>query len=598
MASFQSTVITERGHNLMAKIASGTTKMSFTKIRISDSSPSDSSLPTLTALPSIKQTIDISSVTVINSATVKVSGAISNADLGTGYFVRTIGLYAQDPDLGEILYSVTKAIEADWMPPNNGISSSSLMINLLTVTSNASNVTVNVDPGAVATIANINALTTEINNVKGFVGYSEKGILGIEWDTVNKTTKRLGEAIGKNPGADFDIYNMYGNRKKCIVTDGGKRLAYLGETGYTESGKLATAINVDGVDYPVGTPVQVMVEQPAFWYKSVPIDFKKIPGKRGFSVQKIRYYISETARIGFKLHPTFYTREASRKPINAVYLSAYEGCAWDTSGSTYLLNDEGIVDFTATTGDKLSSIANAKPISGLTKDFTRAKARIIAKNRGAGWQLEDIFSNSASQLLFAIEYGTFDTQTAIGLGVVNKVDDGTSNMSEPTGATFAIGNGSGMAVGTNGLVSVIYRGQENFWGNIWKWEDGINICSDGVANNQAYIAYSGYADSLITDPYFDVGFDLAYTAGYISAIGWSEVCDFAFLATETLGASNKPIEDYFYGTQSSAGHRVSAVGGPWHHGLRAGGFYRYVYYPPSYRYQILGGRVLFVPPAA
>ena len=91
--------------------------------------------------------------------------------------------------------------------------------------------------------------------------------------------------------------------------------------------------------------------------------------------------------------------------------------------------------------------------------------------------------------MFAIEYGTFDTQTAIGLGVVNKVDDGTSNMSEPTGATFAIGNGSGMAVGTNGLVSVIYRGQENFWGNIWKWEDGINII--GWRATTTYIAYVG-----------------------------------------------------------------------------------------------------------
>ena len=596
MASFQSTVITERGHNLMAKIASGTTKMSFTKIRTSDSTPSDASLPTLTALSSIKQTVDISGIMVINPATVKVSGAISNAGLGIGYFVRAIGLYAQDPDLGEILYSVTKAVEADWMPPNNGISSSSLMINLLTVTSNASNVTINVDPAAVATIANINALTLEINNVKGFVGYAEKGVLGIEWDTVNKVVTRLGEAIGKNPGADFDIYNMYGNRKKCIVTDTGKRLAYLGESGYTESGTLTQELIVNSVTYPVGTRVQVMVEQPAFWYKAVPIDFKKIPGRKGFSVQKIRYYISETARFGFKLHPAFYTREASRKPVNFIYPSAYEGCLFDTSASAYLLNDEQIGDFTATTGDKLSSIANAKPVSGLTQDFIRAKARIVAKNRGTGWQLEDLFSNSASQLLFLIEYGSFDTQTMIGLGVVNKAS-GTGNESEPTGATYAIGNGSGMAVGTNGLVSIIYRGQENFWGNIYKWEDGLNVYSDGV-NNQAYIAYSGFADSVIADPYFDVGFELAPASGYVSAIGWSEICDFAFLATEAVGASNKPIPDYIYAVATTVGHKVSLVGGSWRNGLDAGSFRRDVSNAPSGRSRNVGGRVLFVPPAS
>jgi hypothetical protein len=594
MASFQSTVITQQGHNLMAKIQSGTTKMSFTKIRISDTVYSDAALPTLTSLGGVKQTVDISSVSVINNSTVKVSGAISNAALVTGYYIQTIGLYAQDPDLGEILYSVTKAITADWMPPNNGISSSSLMINLLTVTSNASNVTINIDPGAVATINNINALTTEINNVKSFVGYAEKGILGIEWDVVNKTVTRIGAAMGKNPGADFDVYNMYGNRKKCIVSDTGVRLAYYGEAGYTETGKLTQELIVNTVTYPVGTSVQVMVEQPAFWYKAVPIDFKAIPGRRGFSVQKIRYYISETDRFGFKLHPAFYTRDVGRKKLSRIYLSAYEGCVFDTSASVYLLNDEAVVDFTATTGDKLSSIANAKPVSGLTSDLTRAKSRIIAKNRGTGWQLSDIFSNSASQLLFAIEYGSFDTQTKIGQGVVNKVDDGATNMAEPTGATFGIGNGSGMAVGTNGLVSVIYRGQENFWGNIWKWEDGLNVYADGV-NNQAYIAYHTFEDSKITDPYFDVGFELANVNGYVSAIGWSEVCDFAFLATETLGASNKPIEDYFYQNAASAGHRVSQLGGDWDGTSRAGGFSRAVNDAPSHRLRNVGARVLFVP---
>ncbi len=591
MAIFNSTVITERGHNLMAKIATGSTKMHFTKIRTSDSNPSDDSLPTLTTLSSIKQVIDISEVAVVNNATVKVSGAVSNADLASGYFVRAIGLYAQDPDLGEILYSVTKATLADYMPPNNGLSSSSLMINLLTATSNADNVTINVDPGAVATIGDINEVKGQIEDIKGFVGYSDDGVIGIEWDVKNKTVKRIGDAVGKNAGEDFDEYNMYGNRKKCIINDAGVVLAYPGEAGYTESGKLVIAIEVDSVIYPVGTHVQVMVEQPAFWYRSVPIDFKKIPGKRGFSVQKIRYYISETARFGFKLHPAFYTRDGSKSPVDKIYLSAYEGCAYDVSAGKYNFNDEQIVDFTANSGDKLSSIINVKPISGLTQDFTRAKARIIAKNRGAGWGLEDIFSNSMSQLLFAIEYGSFDTQGKIGLGVAYKPD--TSN---PTGATFDIGNGSGMAPGTNGLVSITYRGQENFWGNTWKWEDGLNVYADGE-NNQAYIAYGNYQDSKIDGDYIDVGFDLAYTSGYISAIGWSEEFDFAFLATETLGASNKPIEDYFYGAQSSTGHRVSDFGGGWSNALAAGGFFRSVHSAPSDRSRYLGGRVLFVPAA-
>ena len=440
----------------------------------------------------------------------------------------------------------------------------------------------------------LNLAYSTLSDLQAFVGYTDTDIYGVEVDFKNKVSTRLAGAVNKTPGAMFDGINAFGGRKRCIVTDTGKVLAYFGEAAYTETGALLQAVTQGGTTYAVGTAVQVMVEQPAFWYRAVPIDFKAIPGRSGFSVQKIRYYISETDRFGFKLHPAFYTRDTSRKKLSKIYLSAYEGCLYDTSGSAYLLNDEQIADFTATTGDKLSSIASAKPVSGLTQDLTRAKSRIIAKNRGTGWQLEDIFSNSASQLLFAIEYGSFDSQTKIGQGVVNKVDDTTTNMSEPTGATYAIGNGSGMAVGTNGLVSVIYRGQENFWGNIWKWEDGLNVYADGV-NNQAYIAYSGFADSLITDPYFDVGFELANADGYVSAIGWSEICDFAFLATETLGASNKPIEDYFYQAATSVGHKVSLLGGSWSATSFAGAFSRTVHDAPSNRSRFLGARVLFVP---
>ncbi|MBW2632051.1 MAG: hypothetical protein JRC90_09905, partial [Deltaproteobacteria bacterium] len=55
----------------------------------------------------------------------------------------------------------------------------------------------------------------------------------------------------------------------------------------------------------------------------------------------------------------------------------------------YVLNDSAGVDMTASTGDKLSSVAGVKPISGNQNTLTRANARILAENRGAGWQLLD-----------------------------------------------------------------------------------------------------------------------------------------------------------------------------------------------------------------
>ena len=687
MGSFNSTIITAKGHALMAKVASGAS-MQFTRIRTSDYQyPVGTNFEELTSLSSVKQTTLVSSVSRINDVAVKVSGAFTNAELSKGYYLRVIGLYANDPDEGEILYSITTANQADWIPPNNGISASSILIDLITIVSNATNVTIDVDPNAVATVTDLNMVKTEISDIKGFIGYTDDDIVGVEADFKNKKFTRLAGAVNKNPGADFDSIKAFGGRKRCIVTDDGKVLAYYGEPGYSETGKTTVEIKKNSVTYPVGTIVQVMVEQPKFHYKVVPLELEKIPdyvevntltvtagatangnltitldgvaftvsvfatdntpelvaakirnatytgwttggtgakvtftcdtpGTKttatfnggstgvtatvektvagsisiGYHMRKARYYVSDTYKPGFKVHPAFIRNGVVKDKI---YLSAYEGSIYDVSAAAYLLADEQVADFTVSTGDKFSSIAYAKPASGLTQNLTRANTRKLANNRGAGWQLSDVLSASVTQMLFIIEYASFNTQDKIGLGIVNKTDNGSTNMSELTGATTNLGNASGIAAGTNGLTSVSYRGEENPWGNIWKWMDGLNIEAKGI--HQAYWADSGFADDIKTSPYKNCGFTLAKANGYVSAFGYSEDCDFLFLPSEVIGASNLPVGDYFYQNHNYNGFVVTQLGGYWSNDSLAGAFYWSVGSASSYRNRAVGGRLLYVP---
>jgi hypothetical protein len=689
MASFNPTVITNKGHALMAKIVAGTATPNFTKVSVSDYQyPGGTDYAALTAMTSIKQTSLVSAVSKINDASVKVSAALSNADLATGYYLRDIGLYAVDPQEGEILYSITTAITPDWIPPNNGVSASSILIDLITVVSNASNVSVDVDPNATATVSQIQALEADIANVKSFVGFNEADIYGVEVDFVNKTFKRLAGAVNKLPGTDFNGIKAFGGRKRCSLTDDGKVLAYYGEAGYVETGALTQQIIKDSVTYPVGTKVQCMVEQPKFYYKVVPLDIVPIPDyaevntlavtagasasgnltitldgvaftvtvtagddatavatkirnaaytgwttggsgtsvtftcnttgakttatfgaaatgvtatvtkttaggvSMGYHMRKARYYVSDYPKVGFKIHPAFVRNSVEKSKI---YLPAYEGSIYDVSANAYLLADEQVADFTATTGDKLSSIAYAKPASGLTQDLTRAKTRILASNRGSGWQQKDALCASASQMLMMIEYAAMNMQTAIGLGVTNKTDDAATNMSELTGATTNLGNASGMAAGTNGLVAISYRGEENFWGNIWKWIDGLNIECSGL--HYAWYADNTFSDNIKTAPYKNAGFTLAKVNGYISAIGWSETCDFLFLPTEVLGTSSLPVGDYFYQSHTYAGFLVALLGGVWYDGSAAGGFCWRLLNSSSARSRAFGGGAVYVPAA-
>jgi len=573
MASFNSTKITNRGRELDAKVSSGLTRMSFTKICLSDTAYSSSSVEALTSLSGVKQTSVISEKKVINNVSVQVSSVFTNEQLTSGYFIRTIGLYAQDPDRGEILYSVTTAIEADYMPPYNGLSSSSILVDLVSTISNAENVELEVDPAAAATIRDINELKDEIEDLKGYVGYTDSDIVGVEVDIVNNTFTRLAGAVGLNPGEDFNVFNMYGGRKRCNLSDAGEVTAYYGDAGYSATGSNG----------------QVMVEQPKFFYKFVPLNLFKVEGQEGWSCDKFRIYLSDTAKRGFKIHPNF-TRGVPATIKDFIYSAAYTGSIYDASASTLLLNDEQVADFAA---DKLCSISGAKPCSGVTQNLTRANTRKLANNRGSGFQITDFLSNSATQMLFLVEYASFDTQSKIGIGVASFTDDGTTNMAIVNGGTDNLGNESGMANGDNGKVSVTYRGEENFWGNIWSWEDGLNIEAKGLHN--AFFALGNFADDTKAEPYKDVGFQLAKANGYVNAIGYSEVCDFAFLATRTSGASNRPLNDYFYQNNTYNGFLVSRLGGFWADGSAAGGFFRAVGNAASSRPRHIGGRLLFVP---
>lgn len=595
MGAFKSAVITTKGQALLAKVVAGTTKLEFTKIAVSENTLSGD-LASKTGIGTIKQSEKVASVVRQNGANVKVSASFSNETLGAGYYVRNIGLYATDPQDGEILYSISVADEstatADWMPPFNGIGVSSLLVDLVTAVSNASNVSVTVDPSAGATVAQIVNLQEQIDDVRTFVGYEQDDVYGVEVDFVNKKFTRLAGAENMTAGADFSALNPWGGRKRCIVADDGTVLAYRGETGYTEAGATTQAITVGDTEYASGTKVQVMVEQPIFYTKVVPVKATAATSGRGKQVTKARYYISPTPKTGFKANDAF--KDANGILQDHIYLAAYEGSIYDTSASAYLKSDEQAADFAA---DMLSSIANAKPASGLTQSLTRANTRALCTNRGAGWQLHNIFALAVTQWLILIEYASFDCQSKIGKGVSNFTDDGSTNMALVTGATAGLGNGSGIPDGgEDGKCSVSYRGEENLWGNIWTWLDGINHYAKDADTDTVFVkGYGTMKDNTSSDGYSTLDAGVVRGYGYLSAFGYNEEFDYLFLPAEHNGASNSPIGDYVWNNTTSLGFLIAMLGGGWDFGSSCGAWSLYLDSASSGRNRVIGGRLLYVP---
>lgn len=577
MAEFSKLVITNKGQALLAKMIAGSGNIEFTKISASSTAYTDAQLQGLTSLSNVKQTSLISKVTRTNEVAIKVEAAFTNTELTAGYYMKALGLYAVDPDAGEILYAVTRETSGNcYMPAYNGITVSGAYVQLVTTVGNAENVSLEVDQAAVATIGDIQELQKQIADLEAFIGYSADDIYGVEVDFVNKRFTRLSGAANRTPGAGFDSINAFGGRKRCNVADDGTVTAYYGDSGYTTTGKNAA-----------GTPVQVMVEQPKFYYKVVPMVLEK--GVKGTKIRKARYYVSDTLKPGFKVHPAF----VDNGVVNPyIYLAAFEGALFDTSANAYILDNAQVADFAA---DKLSSIAGTKPAGGDTQNLTRANVRLLAQKRGKGWEQAYAATAAASQLLMLIEYASFDMQKAIGNGNTNQTSS-AANI-QYTGATVSLGNASGAVTNANGIQIVSYRGEENFWGNIWTWVDGMNEENpDPFEEGQVgtlYVADHGFADNSKASPYKNTGIHPIQGSGYVSAFGYSEEFDWLFIAVEYSGNSTLPVGDYAW--NQNPGWRVAELGGCCGSGADAGAFCWYLDSAASDRGWTVGGRLVYVP---
>ncbi len=352
---------------------------------------------------------------------------------------------------------------------------------------------------------------------------------------------------------NFDDIEPWKSIERVNLSDDGEILARFGDSDYRDDGSNG----------------QVMVRIPKFFYRA-----EHGPRTHG-------YYISPYRLSGYRVSRMHWR---NGKEVNEVFLGAYKACCYDVSEGAYNLTDAPNIDFTPGTGDKMASIAGAKPISGFENDLTLPNARILAQNRGPGWGLVDFISASTVQMLILVELGHFDAQTKIGRGIVDK-SSGTGNEAEITGQTSALGNQSGQATG-NPHNSVSYRGLEDWWGNIWEWTDGINL-----RDHVPYVADHDYVSNKFDGHYKPLGITLPSENGYVADIAVSDDYDWGFLTSEIGATASTGLCDYFY---QSAGDRVAVRGGVWNVGSFAGPFYWSVNYSASYRHRSRGARLLYV----
>ena len=149
MAEWSNATMTDVGADLQAKVNAGKTKLTFTKIKVGSGVNATNPLALTDVISSKWETTNF--VVKQEGKIVSVDTFITNTGIHEAFRMSEIGLFAQDPDKGEILYAYLTDPEPDRMPAEGGSVVVSQELTIGMVFSNTGNVSLTVNMGALVT---------------------------------------------------------------------------------------------------------------------------------------------------------------------------------------------------------------------------------------------------------------------------------------------------------------------------------------------------------------------------------------------------------------------------------------------------------------
>ena len=151
MANWNGLQLTNKGIALQAKVQAGE-ELVITKLKLGSGIVSGGTdIKTLTDLIEPEQNLGIGAKEAVDDYC-RISSTISNTGLEAGYYVRELGVFAQDPDVGEILYMYTTDGAPDYLPAGGGSTAISQEFSVMIAVNDTDNVSVVIDDDALATM--------------------------------------------------------------------------------------------------------------------------------------------------------------------------------------------------------------------------------------------------------------------------------------------------------------------------------------------------------------------------------------------------------------------------------------------------------------
>ena len=148
MANFDRSGMTQAGINLMGKAVGGAT-IEFTRLVLGDGTMTGE-ISDLQGVVSPKQNVDVTRIER-NDNQCTVGGELLTSSVKQGFFWREAGLYAMDPDVGEILYNYAYSTKPDFIAASDSGMMEEILVSMIATVGSNTNVDVTIDSSMVLT---------------------------------------------------------------------------------------------------------------------------------------------------------------------------------------------------------------------------------------------------------------------------------------------------------------------------------------------------------------------------------------------------------------------------------------------------------------
>ena len=596
--------LTKDGKALLAKAQAGKCAIQITKAQSgSGSYTSSEDISQRTALKTVKQTFPISNKVINTDSALVLKITMENSTLTAGYDITEFGVFASDPDKGEILYSIATASTSDYMPAYNGVVPSVINMSYYLEVANASTVTIK-SAGALALQSDLEALEARVTAVesdalRGYGARRKVGASSTTWERVGAAIGLVAKAAVGNGTVQNDFMASvypYNSVKPCNVAEDMSVNAYLGDADFQWDGS-----NGD-----------VMLEVP--------------------QVYTARYFETDSDGVEWEY------RWVAAGPVGRCHLDHAFTDGDRQSEKIYIPIFNGSLN---TEGTKLESKAGVFPLH----NKTRAQFRTLCTAKGDKWCLDDVWTMHLLDTLFIVMFAGTNAQTILGRGRSEMPYDNAANVAlqarnntnyitiakswaerftvgqgigigtsagsqsvfaertvtqitdsaeiesasniffdgdpvnittdhhvwscvQKTGATIEMQSANGRVEGVDGRTAVRFLYIEDWFGNMWQFRDG-----DNIKKFQHYYCNkrSSYADKVYEGDYFKVGYEASQTGGYVKKFGYDPEWPEIEICVDATGSSGTYFPDYYWAAE---GGELVISGGNVNCGVGDGPFYR------------------------